>query len=207
MWELIPSSFIYGVAKDIWFAIRGRRRRLTPMQALALHQRWKKEVEEKLVELRAADNYGVEGIIRNVERRTEYPDVKDSEKGISPWFRVGLMGTYHRGIKVGLQWRELVFDKRLEKLRYADYKRGEKGEVKVILMGYIPYENIEAIDWNGDEYYGGPHIYCYFDARKNEPYEKLCFCQPQDLGNGFRYFMEVADYDHTRKISKKVGLS
>jgi hypothetical protein len=27
------------------------------------------------------------------------------------------------------------------------------------LIGSIPYENIDNVDWNGDEYYGDPQVY------------------------------------------------
>ena len=42
----------------------------------------------------------------------------------------------------------------------------------MILAGRIPFENIEAVDWDGDEYYYFPHIYCHFTNRK-EPYESV----------------------------------
>src|SRR4051812_19223099 len=32
-------------------------------------------------------------------------------------------------------------------------RREKKGEIKVLLIGSIPYQNIANVDWNGDEYY------------------------------------------------------
>ena len=50
--------------------------------------------------------------------------------------------------------------------RYTNYKTGEKGDLKVMLISSIPYENIEHVDWEGDEYYGYPHIYGWFNNKK-----------------------------------------
>jgi hypothetical protein len=60
----------------------------------------------------------------------------------------------------------------------------------VVLVGYVPFENIESVDWHGDEYYGFPHLYCYFDARRKEPYEKLAFCEKKEM-NGIPFYTEV----------------
>lgn len=95
----------------------------------------------------------------------------------------------------------MTIDKDDNKPRYTNYKN-EKGDLKVMLIGYIPYEYIEAVDWEGDEYGGHPHIYCYFNARRKEPYEKLAFCEENFL-NEIPFYTEIADYDKVRKYSKK----
>jgi len=69
-----------------------------------------------------------------------YPDVTET-KGIA-WFRVGLASTYERGIMVGLRWEGLTMEK--DGFRYGDWMKGEEGERKVLLTGFIPYENIES---------------------------------------------------------------
>jgi hypothetical protein len=70
-----------------------------------------------------------------------------------------------------------------------------------MMTGFIPYENIEDVDWNGDSYYAYPHIYCYFDHKK-EPYERIAFCEQRRL-NGHVYFSELVDYKSVLKRSKK----
>jgi hypothetical protein len=74
------------------------------------------------------------------------------------------MRTYH-SILIGLNWYKLIEDGD-GRWRYPDYKHGEKGDINLILIGYVPYENIESVDWEGDEYYGEPHIYCHFDPQR-----------------------------------------
>lgn len=131
-----------------------------------------------------------------------YPEISKG-KGISSWFRAGVDSTYERGIMVGLRWEGLVEE--ADGFRYANWAKDELGERKVLLVGYIPFENIESVDWEGDKYYGFPHIYCYF-AFKGEPYERLAFCERHEI-NGWPYFVEVADYEPVRKLSKRHGIT
>jgi hypothetical protein len=35
-----------------------------------------------------------------------------------------------------------------------------------------PFENIQAVDFDGDQYYNLPHIYCHFTI-KGQPYESV----------------------------------
>lgn len=137
-----------------------------------------------------------------MKRVDNYPNDDDKRKGISTWFRVGLLGTYHRGIQVLLRIDKLTKDRQFNKWRYTDYKAGENGDLKVFLVGFILFENIEAVDWGGDEYYGFPHIYCYFSAKSKEPYEKVVFCVEKYLDDA-PFYSEVADYKSVDKFSKK----
>jgi hypothetical protein len=43
-------------------------------------------------------------IVRDVDRVDNYPDTDDKSKGISSWFRVGLIDTYDKGILLGLRY-------------------------------------------------------------------------------------------------------
>src|SRR4051812_32860191 len=113
--------------------------------------------------------------------------------------------SYHHGIQVGLRWGTLTRTSQ-SAWRYTDYDKGEEGEIKVILMGFIPFEMIEAIDWAGDEYYGLPIVYCYFDQIRHQPYEKLAFCEPRQLDQTTKYYGEVALYDEVRRLSLKLGI-
>ena len=46
-------------------------------------------------------------IIRDVLRIDDYPELSE-KKGISSWFKVGLLDTYDRGILLGLEWVRLA---------------------------------------------------------------------------------------------------
>lgn len=141
MLEFLAPGFLYSLAKDGLAALRGRRRRLSPSEIVAKRERWRTEIEAKLLERRKR-RLGLDVIIRDMKRINEYPDIKPSKKRISAWFRAGLIGTYHRGILVGLGWETLTADGD-DRWRYTDYNGGEKGDIRVVLIGYVPYENIE----------------------------------------------------------------
>lgn len=194
-------EFIYTIVKDIWLWLRRRRRKLNAPEVVALRQKLKQEFEHKIIERRMSRLRG-DVIIRDMNRVDKYPDDDKKRKGISPWFRVGLIGTYHRGIQVSLSIGKLTKDRQLKKWRYTDYKAGENGDLKVCLVGFIPFDNIEAVDWEGDEYYGFPHIYCYFNTKRKGPYERLTFCEEKYLDDT-PYYTEIADYKSVNKISKK----
>jgi len=201
MLEYSLLSPAYRILKDIFSGIRSSKRHLSSSEKIQLRQKWKKEFESELLR-RKKEGLRCDVILRDMNRVDNYPETDEKEKGISSWFKVGLMGTYHKGILAGLQWGGLTLDKNANKYRFRNLKENEKGDIKVILIGYIPYENIEAVDWEGDEYGGHPHIYCYFDARKKEPYESLAFCEQKHL-NDFPFYTEVADYNSVYKYSKK----
>ena len=144
-------------------------------------------------------------IIRDMKRMNAYPEPSGEKvKGISPWFRAGLMDTYDRGILIGLRWGTLT--KHGADWRYTNHEAGERGDITVILIGSIRYEDIAEVDWVGDQYYGYPHIYCFF-SHKGEPYERTAFYTEHPARSGRRrFFTEVAPYDEVRRRSRKLGI-
>ena len=139
-------------------------------------------------------------IIRDVKRLDFYPDDPKIKKGISPWFKVGLAGTYHRGILVGINWVGLVKDG--QNWRLKNLKTKEESRITAALMGYIPYENIVSVDWDGDEYYGHAQIYCHFDARKGEPSEKIIYCEKKE-NDHTDWYTEIASYEEVENNSER----
>ena len=205
MWEVLPLSLVYNVLKDVWRAISGRGRRLSPQEKVRLRLKWKTEFEERFVDRRQR-KLRQDVIIRDMSRLDGYPAHSDREKGISSWFKAGFVGTYHRGIELGLSWENLVEDQAIGQLRLPNRGKGEEGNCKVLLIGYVPYENIESVDWEGDQYYGEPQIYCYFDARKKQPYERLAYCEEKRIDDDFEYYVPVAELDAVKKLSRKHGI-
>ena len=77
-----------------------------------------------------------------------------------------------------------------------------------MLAGYVRYENIQRVNWDGDEYYGFPHIYCHFDEKGKMPYENLMFCERRELTpEGFVYYNDLSSFDDVEKHSKLKGTS
>jgi hypothetical protein len=204
MLEWITASLAYQVGKDVVSRIMGAKRRLTAAQVIELRSKWKPQFEKHIWET-YSKKLRQDVIIRDMKRIDAYPNLNEREKGISPWFRAGLDATYHRGIMVAHGWGNLMRDG--EGWRYTNYKAGERGDLKVMLVSQIPYENIEQVDWDGDEYYGYPHIYCWCNKKK-EPYEHTGIYVRHDpiVEGALPWFEEVADLKDVQCRSKKHGL-
>lgn len=204
MIEWIAPGFAYSFAKDVYSWLRGQRRHLTAAEVLELRNKWKPLFEKEILKTNRND-LRQDVIIRDAKRFDNYPDVDDRSKGISPWFRVGLVGTYHKGILAGLAYVGLIQHGR-DEWRCVDYRANETSDITVLLTGRIPFEAIQAVDWHGDEYYHYPHIYCHFDAKKKEPYEQLVFCVENCNPGGLPFYTDVASYQDVKKLSRKLGV-
>jgi hypothetical protein len=94
-----------GIVASYWpFKLKAPR--LTPEQKISARDKWR-PIFEKFFWDNAQRDFGTDAIIHDVARVDTYPDIHGG-KGISPWFRCGLMGTYHRGVLLGLQWLHIV---------------------------------------------------------------------------------------------------
>ena len=72
------------------------KRNLSPAQKIAARDKWREAFERYFLEM-ARDDYQGDAIIHDVDRLDEYPESREG-KVLSSWFRVGLAGTYHRGV-------------------------------------------------------------------------------------------------------------
>ncbi|MDN7123456.1 hypothetical protein J6I90_01005 [Pseudidiomarina sp. 1APP75-32.1] len=174
---------------------------LTPGELIKHSEELRKQFQEEVYKCRA-ENLRRDIIIRHVNRMDAYPNTDDKEKGISPWFRAGLLDLYHKGIMIGLRFGTL--SEGPDGWRFTNYKEGEKGNIEVYMVGKIPYEFIEGVNFDGDEYYYFPHIFCHF-AHKGAPYEEIVFCEEVDLGSGHHYYKQIAKYHEVAENSKSWG--
>lgn len=203
--QLLAPGFFYNIIKDSWAFYRRGKRRLTEEQKLAARKRWSEEIDQKLLEHRKRTGHGIDIIVRDLQRIDRYPDIQDKAKGISPWFKCGLMGTYHRGVLFGLQWYGMK-QKASGKWRLADYKKQEQADLNAIMIGQVKYENIEEIFWNGDEFNNEPHFYCHFIERNAQPYEKIVFYRKQETQHGIPFYTELGSYKDIVRESVKSGV-
>lgn len=190
----------WAAVKGLWGFSQRNNRKLSAAEKLALRAKWKPQFANYLRE-HISKKLRTDVIIRDMRRIDKYPDIEE-KKGISPWFRLGLCDIYERGIMVGMGWDAIV--KEDEGYRHERWPGGEINSEKVILMGFIPFESIESVDWDGDGYYSFPHIYCYFEHR-GEPYERTMFCRKQEL-DGWPYYTEVVDRKSVLKVGKLYGV-
>lgn len=171
----------------------------TPSERVRHNEALRLQFREEIDRCRAED-LRKDVIIRHVNRLDDYPNVKE-RPGISPWFKVGLLDTYHKGIIVGLGWHGMIDTSQGPRL--ADYANGKESEFTAMLTGEIPYDFIESMNVRGDEYYYLPHIFCHF-ANRGEPYERLFYTVRQDMGHGHHYWKEIASYDEVKRSGRNV---
>ncbi len=199
--EWITGSTLYTVGRDLYGFLRGRLAPPSPKLQLERMEKWKTGVEEQIRRRRAClirDDV----IVRDFRRARDYPELKSGRQ--PSFFRVGLIGTYHQGIELGLGVHALVEEKSERSWRIA--RDDERDHAKIAyLVGYVPWAAIEMIDWDGDEYYPYPHFYCRF--RGGEPYERLAFCEKLDLPGGITCYSPIADQQEVRRTSQKFGTS
>ena len=189
--------------RGLWRFIFRNKRRLTPTARLELRQKWKPHFEE-FYSLNRQKRLSTEVIIRNISKIDDYPDANERNKnGISPWFKVSIAQTYERGFMVILSIGELISIGE-DLWRFRDWLNGEKGE-KFYCIGFVPYENIVDVDWKGDNYYDYPHIYCFFDLKRRQPYERVMLCTQWDF-DGVPQYREVVKIETVKKTSRKFGL-
>nr|WP_314443914.1 hypothetical protein [uncultured Sphingomonas sp.] len=190
----------YSFFKDLRGWSRRRFHLLAPEERLVRREKWKERFREEIWSTEEKE-LRQDVIVRDVRRLDQYPDSPD-HKGISPWFRVALVGQYHRGIELGLSIHSLIFEKDGGWRLAADYER--EGVVRAHLLGFVRYEDIELVDWFGDEYYNYPHIYCHF-TKRGTPYEKLAFCECKSIHPKHYFYTELASYGDVKLTSEKYG--
>lgn len=152
-----------------------RRRPPLPREKIERRLRLREEFSTRMGEPSRYGTYG-EAIIRDIERLDAYPNVDPPRWGISPWFKAEVNDLYHRGVEVIVFGaRDAVPESETRGWRFL--REGEEVEYKVLAypVGRIPYDFVEKVDWEGDEYYRIPHIYCRFDGPYGEPYEEVVF--------------------------------
>ncbi len=196
-WEPLIAVFGIGiVAVDIIRRNRSNKSTLTnrfESEGARIQHRelLRKQIQEEIYKCRA-EKLRQDVIVRDMSRVDNYPDTSEAEEGISSWFRVSLLDTYEKGAVLGLSIGGL---KECEGgYRYVDSINGEKSDITALLMADVPYDSIEAVNMDGDEYYYFPHIYCYFDF-DGEPYERKWFAEQIDQPHGRPYFRKIAEYD------------
>ena len=167
----------------------------SPNERAAHCERMRELLQNRIYDQRAQKLRG-DVIIKDVTRQTEYPYEGHLEKGISAWFRLGLVETYHRGIVVAHHYGCLK--KEADGYRFRDWVNDEEGDIKVLQVSNIPFDVIASVNLEGDEFYGYPHIVCHFDFA-GEPYEETWYAEERESSPGKTYLHRVATDDEVRK--------
>ena len=171
-----------------------------PNPVLILKHR-KKIKKEFTKNLPPKNKYGVrsKAIIRDINRMDSYPDIKSARKGISPWFKVEIKGLYHKGLEVFISYPRTIKQDEKDNWQFTKTENSGNG-IRAFPVGRIAFDSIEHIDWEGDEFYNFPHIYCRFKSFKKQPYESIPFYIKRGVTD---YLFEVENF---RPWDKKRGI-
>lgn len=146
------------------------RDRLSPEERVAARERMRPRFQQYFWEC-AKKNYQGDAIIRDIDRIDEYPEINEEAKGISSWFRIGFLAANDDSILVGLKLTYVTVG---EKGLVESVSGKEEGATKAYLIGEIPYESIESVNFDGDDYYNKPIIFCHFEY-EGGPYRRLFY--------------------------------
>lgn len=123
-----------------------------------------------------------------------YPDC-NADGRPSSWFRLFLHDLYNDGIQVHIdayRYEHIVVDCCGNWMLKQEYEEkdihADVIELKVDIIGRIPYYNIVNIKEKGDFYYSYPIVLCVFDEIKG-PYSEICY-EYHDMSTNKRIFFE-----------------
>ncbi|AWI06727.1 restriction endonuclease [Clostridium drakei] len=117
-----------------------------------------------------------EVLIRSIDD-TDYPENALLEKDFMGYFKAEVYNFYHNGLQVIIG----VKDIRVKQYEGLDGDKFTIETIRVAEIGYLPFDNIIDYDYNGDEYYMYPHLYCDF-VNRNDPFEKIGYACEQSYG-------------------------
>ena len=132
-------------------------------------QKIRNQVNELLVDIRKGLNREV--LLLNVKKYTaHYPQNNEKNWQGYTCMKAELKTIRFNGISFFADIKELYID---EKGKYTLAKTQKKADFNVFKVGIIPYEWIELINPEGDEYDYIPIFFTYFKGRKKSPYHKF----------------------------------
>ncbi len=107
-----------------------------------------------------------EVLIRSIDD-TDYPMNTLLEKDFTGYFKAEVYSFYHNGLMVIIGVRKI----KIKQYKDIDEDEFMIKEIAALEIGYLPFDNIIDYDYEGDEYYMYPHLYCDF-VNRNDPFEK-----------------------------------
>ncbi len=184
------ESMLYNEHKDLLFAFFGvsvvkdeRKREMNLKRGLSM----KRKLSRIFLAPRPAGVEAPDVIVRSIDDDT-YPEVDPAPPGKSSgWFKVEFGSMYYNGIELLLSIREIVVDRSDGHWAYSDVIEDERRALidsavrrdpdrfaieNTFTIGRIPFRSIVECDEDGDEYYGGVHLFCRFEE-SGSPFEQI----------------------------------
>lgn len=175
-------------------ATRSRRSHLSNADVLACREKWRPVIDRRLA-IAQRDGLGRDVYVRDIARMDDYPHTISEGPGDPSWFRAGLVATEERHVLLLLSWVSL--DARLIESMRSSSRRSELsvGDEASALIGYVPFEQIVEISWEGDDYNGLPSIFLHFDARRRSPFSYEAYCHRNEMdgqpGQKIEWYTEI----------------
>jgi hypothetical protein len=175
----IPGYVLTALQAVYWGGrlVAGWLRRSRPLPAAKIDRRLKlrAEFEKHLGKPGKYGTYG-EAVVRDIDRVDQYPSTEKRPRRISPWFKTEINGLYHRGVELILSMPTYAApDHEGGGWHFVHYDDQTQPKTPAFPVGRIPFDFMERVDWDGDEYDYIPHIYCRFDGPYGEPYEEVIY--------------------------------
>lgn len=130
----------------------------------------REELDERLHNPWTKFNHS-EVLIRSIYDKA-YPENTLLDTDFTGYYKAEVYNFYHNGLMV----RAYPYVKDI-KYKQEILDNGDEFEIidlKVELLGCIPFDNIIEYDMEGDEYYNYPHLFCDF-VNVSDPYEKIVY--------------------------------
>lgn len=104
-----------------------------------------------------------------------YPQNIINDQGKGGFFKAEVYDFYHNGLMVRCS------PYRMDALvKYENGKENEVEKMSLETFGCIPYENIIEYDYEGDQYYQYPHLYCDY-VTGSDPFEEIKYKTSEGL--------------------------
>ena len=207
-WGMIGAiRWLHEIVRPV-FAKRKGWRAKDGAKVIEARKKWKPIIDERLAEV-WRNKLGSDVTVRDVRRLSEYPESKDGGKRPSAWFRAGLVGTNQGHALLLRGWisldREVIDFLQLD--HFADEAARMDGAAA--LIGYVPFEQIEDVDWTGDDYSSRSTLYLHFDAAEG-PYSRVVICRQRTEQIGqqqHEWYSEIVDREKYRDAVSKLGIT
>lgn len=171
--EIFNVTAMYAAAKDVvrWLY----RERISASDLLAARTKWAPTFQSRVYKQRQ-ERLRQDAVVVNVKKLRDYDVGRDTKRGISNFFKIGLVRAYDKEIAALLQ---ITHVRQLDDGWVTAHYR-EEDAIKAYLVGFIGYENIVDVHWDGDDSTGLPVIYCRFREKNGTPYNRVSFCTCSD---------------------------
>lgn len=156
-------------------------RRPDPVERLKRRTEVKAEIRERLYAKDANWGDPPEILVIQLGKEKAYGNAHDPvfRRGASKWAKLEVRSLGDRGLVAYLAWEYVQIKKGTARTVRGDVPGAEK----VLIVGILPYERIEFMEWEPDPDYGAPRFHVRYTWR-NEIFESVAMLRKFGSGDG-----------------------